>query len=312
MKTLRGIASFIAVARLGSFTAAARLEGVSSVAVSKNVSTLERHLGVRLVHRSTRKLTLTPEGAAFHQQCAGPLRELDEAQKNAQSATRALSGCVRVTCVSPIATGYLLPLMKEFHAQHPKVQVELHLDDAVTDLIEQGYDVGLRVGRLDDSSLVARRVCALPFVLCASASYLSAHGAPANLEALAGHNCIRLRRSDGTAFFPWFVLGLDSAASRTLVGDIVVNSFEAELAAAELGLGIACLPLPLALDAIRSGRLRPLLPGHVHSQLSLCLHYPNRKNLPARTRALVEFVLARLLAERDLQLPHAQLLAPFV
>jgi DNA-binding transcriptional LysR family regulator len=312
MKTLRGIASFVAVARSGSFTAAAKQEGVSSVAVSKNVSTLERHLGVRLLHRSTRQLTLTAEGLAFHQQCSGPLQELHEAQKNAQSSTRSLSGLVRVTCVSPIATGYLLPLMKEFHAQHPKVQVELHLDDAVSDLIEQRYDLGLRVGQLDDSSLVARRVCALPFVLCASALYLSERGAPADLAALADHNCLRLRRPQDQGFFPWFVLGLDHARAHTLGGDVVVSSFEALLAAAELGLGVTCLPLPLALPAIRSGRLRPLLPGHVHAELSLWLQYPNRKNLPARTRSLVEFVLDKLLAERDLQLPHAQLLAPFV
>jgi DNA-binding transcriptional LysR family regulator len=312
MKTLRGITSFIAVADSGSFAAAARLEGVSPVAVSKNVSTLERHLGVRLLQRSTRKLALTPEGTAFHQQCAGPLRDLAAAQQRAQSSTRALSGLLRVTCVSPIANGYLLPLMQRFHAQHPRVQVELHLEDAVSDLIEGSYDVAVRVGPLADSSLVARQISALPFVLCASAAYLAAQGVPAHLEDLLHRNCIRLRRPGQQAFFPWLVQGLEPALAQKLGGDLVVNTFEAQLVAAELGLGIACLPLPLALRSFRAGRLRPMLSEHVHASLTLCLHYPNRKNLPARTRAFVDFVLAALLSERDLQLPPAQLLAPFV
>jgi DNA-binding transcriptional LysR family regulator len=312
MKTLRGITSFIAVASSGSFTAAARLEGVSPVAVSKNVSTLERHLGVRLVQRSTRKLALTPEGVAFHQQCAGPLRELEAAQAHAQGSTRALSGLVRVTCVAPIGTGYLLPMMKGFHQVHPKVQVDLHLDDAVSDLIDERFDVSLRVGALRDSSLVARRVAALPFVLCASAGYLAERGAPADLADLPAHNCIRQSRPGQQLPFPWFVGGVAAAALEGLGGDLMVNSFDAVLAAAEQGLGIGCLPLPLALRSIRSGQIRPLLTEHVDARLSLCLHYPNRKNLPARTRAFVDFVAERLAQERDLQTPHAQLLAAFV
>ncbi len=311
MKTLRGIASFVAVAQTGSFTAAARSEGISAVAVGKNVSTLERHLGVRLVQRSTRRIALTPEGVAFHLRCAGPLRELEAAQSQAQGSTGALSGLIRVTCVSPIATGYLLPLLGDFRARHPGVRVDLHLDDAVNDLIEHGYDVAVRVGPLPDSSLVSRPVAALPFVLCASPGYLAAHGAPATLDALAGHECIRIHRPGRKAPFPWFVAGLDPARSQRLDGGVAVSDFEASLAAAEHGLGIACLPLALALEAIRAGRLHVVLPAHVDASLTLCLHYPSRRNLPARTRAFIEFVSDRLGAQRDLTTPHALLLAPF-
>ncbi|MFZ4757813.1 MAG: LysR family transcriptional regulator [Burkholderiaceae bacterium] len=312
MKTLRGIASFVAVARTGSFTAAARSEGISAVAVGKNVSTLERHLGVRLVQRSTRRIALTPEGAAFHLRCAGPLRELEAAQSQAQESAQVLSGLLKVTCVSPIATGFLLPLLRDFRALHPGVRVTLNLDDAVNDLIEQGYDVAVRVGPLPDSSLVVRPIAALPFVLCASPGYLASHGAPATLDALAEHDCVRIHRPGRQAPFPWFVAGLDRAVAQRLVGGVAVSDLEGSLAAAEHGLGIACLPLVLALEAIRAGRLHVLLPAHVDASLSLCLHYPSRRNLPARTRAFVDFVFERLRGQRDLTTPHALLLAPFV
>lgn len=310
MKTLRGIASFVAVARTGSFTAAARSEGISAVAVGKNVSTLERHLGVRLVQRSTRRLSLTPEGVAFHQRCAGPLRELEAAQSQAQGSASALSGLLKVTCVSPIATGYLVPMLGEFRMRHPGVRVELHLDDAVTDLIEHGYDLSVRVGPRPDSSLVSRPVAAFAFVLCASPAYLAARRAPVTLDELAGHDCIRLRRAGRAAPFPWFVAGLEPAVAQRLDGGVTVSTFEASLAAAEHGLGIACLPLPLALEPIRAGRLRVVLPAHVDSSLTLCLHYPSRRNLPARTRAFIDFVSERLGAQRDLTTPPAVLLAP--
>jgi DNA-binding transcriptional LysR family regulator len=311
MKSLKGIASFVSVASSGSFAAAAKLQGVSAVAVGKNVATLERQLGVRLIHRTTRALSLTAEGAAFLQQCAGPLRELEAAQVNVQQGSRALSGLVRVTCVSPIAVGYVLPLLAPFHARYPKVQVELHLDDALADMIAQGYDVGIRVGELREANLIARPVAPLPFVACASPAYLADRGAPATLEALAAHHCIRLRRSGRHAPFPWLLRGMTPALQSAVKGNLMVNDIAALVAAAELGLGIACLPLALAIRSFRSGRLRPLLTAHIDAQLTLFLHFPNRKNLPARTRAFVDFMLERLRAEADLQMPPRELLAPF-
>jgi DNA-binding transcriptional LysR family regulator len=135
MKSLKGITSFVSVASSGSFAAAAKLLGVSAVAVSKNVATLERQLGVRLFQRTTRKLSLTQEGQAFYDQCQGPLRELEAAQTVAEQSTLAPSGVVRVTCLSPLGMGFIIPLMGSFAVQYPKVQVELHLDNAVSDMV---------------------------------------------------------------------------------------------------------------------------------------------------------------------------------
>ena len=158
MKSFKGIASFVAVATSGSFAAAAKLQGVSAVAVSKNVATLERQLGVRLLQRTTRKLKLTPEGQTFYRQCLGPMRELEAAQAVVEQSGKALSGLVRVTSVTPFGMGYIMPLIPQFHAINPKVHIELHLDDAINDMVAQGYDVGIRVGQLRDSSLVAPSV----------------------------------------------------------------------------------------------------------------------------------------------------------
>jgi DNA-binding transcriptional LysR family regulator len=192
MKSLKGIGSFVAVASAGSFAAAAKLQGVSAVAVSKNVATLERQLGVRLFQRTTRKLSLTLEGRTFYSQCLGPLRELEAAQAVVQQSGKALSGLVRVTSAAPFASGFILPLLPAFHAVNPKVQIQLHLDDSVSDMVAQGYDVGIRVGRLKDSSLVARPIAPLPFVVCGSPGYLKSRAYPQTLADLSEHNCLRL------------------------------------------------------------------------------------------------------------------------
>jgi DNA-binding transcriptional LysR family regulator len=312
MKSLKGIASFVAVATTGSFSAAAKLQGVSAVATSKNVATLERQLGVRLFQRTTRKLSLTDEGVSFFRQCEGPLRELQAAQVAAEQSSKSLSGMVRVTSVSPIATGYLLPLIPAFHAINPKVRIELHLDDGVSDMIEQGFDVGIRVGQLRDSTLVARPIANMPFVVCGSTAYLKLRGVPQTLAELSNHNCVRLRRPGRQEPFPWFLLGMDSALDKSLQGNFSVTDFHAVMSAAAQGQGLACVPLPMAMPLFRTGQLKPVLTEHIDPQFIVYVHYPNRKNLPERTRTFVDFVLKRLSDELDLQTNHQELVAPFV
>jgi DNA-binding transcriptional LysR family regulator len=312
MKSLKGIASFVSVAASGSFAAAAKLQGVSSVAVSKNVATLERQLGVRLFQRTTRSLKLTPEGQTFYDQCAGPLRELEAAEASAAQSTQAAQGVVRVTCVPPLATGYLIPLLSQFHALHPKVQVELHLDSGVADMVAGGFDVGIRVGPMNDSAFIARAIAPLPFVMCASPAYLAQHGTPASLADLASHNCIRITRPSQQGTIPWMQKGMTEALGKTLQGNALVSDFAAAAQAAVCSLGITCIPLPLALPLFRAGQLRPVLAEHIAARLELYLHYPNRKNLPNRTRVFVDFVLEALRQEPDLLTDAQVLVAPFV
>jgi DNA-binding transcriptional LysR family regulator len=313
MKSLKGISSFVAVASSGSFAAAAKLQGVSAVAVSKNVATLERQLAVRLFQRTTRKLSLTPEGSQFYRQCLGPLRELEAAQAVIEKSSKALSGLVRVTCAAPFATGYLLPIVQQFHAAHPRVQIELHLDDSVSDMVAQGYDVGIRVGRMKSSSLVARAIAPLPFVVCASPEYLRQRGEPVMLEDLAEHNCLRLSRIGSREPMPWFLTGLlDGKSAISIDGNLKLNDFSALQTAAVQGLGLACVPLPLAMPDIRRGRLVPVLTAHINTDLLVYLYYPNRKNLPTRTRSFVDYVLAALEKEKDLHAAPQEMLAAYL
>jgi DNA-binding transcriptional LysR family regulator len=312
MKSLKGIESFIEVASTGSFRAAARQLGVSAVAVSKNVATLERQLGVRLFQRTTRKLNLTAEGQNYYAQCLGPLRELEAAQVVVQNSSNALSGLVRITSATPFGAGFILPMLPKFQALHPKVQISLHLDDTVNDLIANGYDIGIRVGQLRDSSLVARPISPLPFVVCVSASYLAKHGVPSQLEDLKQHNCLRLSRAGSQEPMPWFLKGCDAKMDRQIIGNLLINDFSSLLTAAVHGQGIVCVPLPLAMPMFRSGQLQPVLPDLIESKIQVYLYYPNRQNLPARTRSLIDFILEQLKQEQDLQTPAQHLIAPFL
>src|SRR5262245_20820330 len=166
LESIRGVIGFVRTVAAGSFAGAAKQLGVSPVAVSKNVQRLEHRLGVRLLQRSTRKLSLTEEGRLFYERCTGPLRELEGAQAAVRDKSRSPAGRLRVTSVSPFGQTYLLPLLPAFSRRYSEIEVELHLDDAVSDMIADGYDVGIRAGEMRDSTMVARAIAPLHFVVC--------------------------------------------------------------------------------------------------------------------------------------------------
>jgi DNA-binding transcriptional LysR family regulator len=312
LNSLKGISSFVAVASAGSFTAAAKLQGVTAVAVGKNVATLEAHMGVRLFQRTTRTLRLTAEGEIFYAQCLEPLRALEAAQLSAQTSTKARAGLVRITCAAAFGAGFIVPLMPEFHAAYPHIHIELHLDDNVNDMVLDGYDVGLRIGRLNDSALIARPIAPLPFVVCASPGYLKRCGVPRVPADLARHNCLRMRRARNAAAMPWLLRDAGPDFSATLTGNFFVNDFSALVAAGVQGQGLVNAPLPLVMPLFRAGQLQPVLTEHIEPRLTVYLYFLNRKNLPARTRCVIDFILARLGTSPDLQTPHQALVAPFL
>lgn len=311
MKSLKGISSFIAVASSGSFAAAARLQGVSAVAVSKNVSTLERQLAVRLFQRSTRQLTLTPEGTQFYAQCQGPLRALEEAQAALHTSAKGASGLVRMTCVAPFGMGFIVPLLPAFHALHPLIRVELHLDDVLNDMVGDGYDIGIRVGELRDASFVARPLGYMPFAVCGSPTYFALHPAPKQLSDLSLHNCLRLRRKGSQAPMPWFLKGLEAADDKLLIGNFLSNEFAPLLQSAKQGQGLICAPLPQLMPAIRKGELQAVLTQCIESKFQVFLHYPNRRNMPARVLLLVNFLLSELANIQDLHTSAQKLLEQY-
>ena len=308
MESIRGVLGFVKTVAAGSFAGAAKELGVTPVAVSKNVQRLEKDLGVRLLQRSTRKLSLTDEGRLFHERCIGPLQALENAHAAVKDKGSAAAGVVRVTSVSPFGRSYVVPLLPEFSRRFPKLQVELDLDDAVSDMIAQRYDIGIRVGELRDGSMVAREIAALPFVVCASPVYLAARGTPRVPADLIAHNCLRMRsRATGRAL-NWTLGREREPVVPPVEGDLVSNDLTALVTAALHGQGLVCAPLPLVLPLLRAGALVAPMPQWLAHGQHVYIHYPNRRNLPVRVRTLVNFLLERLRANPDLTTDPATLL----
>jgi DNA-binding transcriptional LysR family regulator len=304
MRSLRGILNFTRTAELGSFVAAARELDISPVAVSQNISRLEKNLGVRLFARSTRALQLTPEGHAFWEQCKGPLAQLDTACKDIASDALHASGKVRATVISPLAHIYLLPLLPLFFQRHPDIQLELELSEDPTALIAKRFDLGIRVGTLNDAAFVARPLGPMRLLLCASPAYLAVHGTPAHLDDLASHALLQLQVTGREQTTPFFVQtqrdGGRSLQMLQLPGRFICNDFRSLLQACIDGIGVAQLPQPIALAALRQGLLKTFLPEHVPEGWQLFIHYPSRKQLPARVRVFVDFCIEHFSGHADL------------
>jgi DNA-binding transcriptional LysR family regulator len=304
MQTLRGILNFTRTAELGSFAKASRELGISPVAVSQNISRLEQRLGVRLFARSTRQLQLTPEGKSFLEKCRRPLAELDLAFKEVSTDAQIASGKVRATVISPVAYLYLIPLLPLFYERFPGITLELELSEDASPLIDRRFDVGIRVSALDDEAFVARPLGPLRLLLCAAPSYLARHGQPSKLDDLGRHQLLQLQISGRETPTPFIVQNRNDGSRSTqflqLPGRFITNDYRSLTQACIDGLGIAQLPQPLVLNALRSGGLKLLLPTSILEGLQIYLHYPSRKQLPARVRAFVDFVVEHLGGHPDL------------
>ena len=316
MESLRGMVSFVQTARSGSFVAAAEVLGVSSVAVSRNVARLELQLGVRLFARTTRHLALTVEGAALLAQCEGPLAQLGQAFERSRAAADAPAGRVRVTAVSPFVRAYLMPQLAAFHARYPRVELDIDLSDQVTDLVAERWDVGIRVGPLRDAGFVARPLGPLTLVLCAAPSFLAAPHRPHTVPELAAGHALVMKLNDTESILPWWLSDPTGARGSTqgmqqlpVTGPLRCNDFLALCEACCAGVGVAQLPLVVALPALRAGRLKVVAHEQAPQGLHLFVHYPSR-HLPARVRALVDFVIEIAQAHPDLAVDPLQFAAP--
>jgi len=310
MKGISGAVGFVRTVEAGSFAGAAKKLGITPVAVSKNVQRLEQRLGVRLLRRSTRKLSVTEEGRLYYERCAGPLRELEIAESVIADKGKSPTGTIRVTSLSPFGRTYVLPLIPAFSRLYPGIELELRLDDAVSDMIAGGYDVGIRAGDARDGSMVMREVAPLHFVVCGAPSYFAERGIPLTVADLSKHNCLRLR-GRGPAV-KWRLGPKESADSALIKGNFIAYDFTTLVAAAVHGQGLVFAPLPLVLPLFRTGELRPVLPECVSQPARIFIHYMSRKHLPARVKAFVNFMLEHLRSNPDLTSDPQVLLAPFV
>jgi DNA-binding transcriptional LysR family regulator len=291
MDLLGALRTFVRTAELGSFSAVGRETGASHSAITRQIADLEAHFGVRLFHRTTRRLSLTDDGEILLAQ-ARDLNERAEALEIALSGHRSSpAGLVRLG-TSVTAGMFLARRLPVLLAQHPGLSVELVIRDQPGDMIEERLDLGLRAGEISDSSLVARLIGRYGRLAVAAPEYLEQHGTPDTPLDLPHHACLL---HDGvTERDIWHFDGPDGAISVKVSGSFIANNTEAVHAAARAGHGIALLAEMQVRDDIRSGRLRWVLCKYPSLRVPVYLVYPSRRHLPPRTRVVMDFVLEQL------------------
>lgn len=306
---VRAILSFVQVADAGSFAAAGRVLGISSAAVSKNVAALERGLGVRLMNRTTRTLSLTEEGAVFLRQARIGLEALDAAVDVLAEHRVQVAGRVRISTSAALGRDQLMRALPGLMARYPELQVEVDFDDRVVDLVGDGYDLAIRGGQIADSALISRPICKFKLVLVAAPSYLARAGVPLAPSELAGHKLL-VRRFLGGRVPPWSFMGADgSISSLALDGAALVLSAPESLAqAAADGLGIAQVGLHSAWPYLKSGQLRLVMPEqHDTGSYEMVMVYPHRALVASRVRATIDYLLEAFARDEALHVPLSAL-----
>lgn len=295
MENLNGIVEFVKTAETLSFVAAGRKLGVSASAVGKTIAKLEQSLGVRLFHRTTRRVTLTDEGRLFHERCERILGELRDAQAILSEAAQTPRGRLRVS-LPVIGYRFLLPVLSTFRARYPHVELDLDFNDRIVDVVEGGFDAVIRSGTLFDSSLMSRRLGRFRFMLCASPDYAARAGLPQTLAGLSTHDCVRYRFPTTGKLQPWG-LAADGSEPPRLRTAMTCNNMEALRGAVIAGFGIGFMPDFLARDALASGALIPVLDSHPISPGQFSILWPSSRQLSPKLRVFVDFMCEHLFSD---------------
>lgn len=290
MEDLHAIESFVRVVDAKSFRAAAAQLGMTPSGVSRAVARLEESIGVRLLFRSTRSLRLTDDGESFYERCKGVLADLDEAVDALGYARVKPRGRLRVAMNVSIGRAALIPNLAEFEARYPDIRLELLMSERNVGLIEEGIDCAIRMGELEDSNLVARKLGHFNNVLCASPEYLVQHGTPANIEDLKQHLCINYLYPTSGRAYQWQFDTPQGRAALDVDAHIVINDGESVIQAAMAGLGIIQVPHCLAAGPIRHGKLQVILEDTISTGSPVWIVYPQKKHLSARVHAFIDWV----------------------
>ncbi|RMX07774.1 LysR family transcriptional regulator [Corticibacter populi] len=284
---------FAAVVDAGSFVRAGEALNMSKAAVSRHVDALEKRLGVRLLQRTTRRLALTEEGSGFYHHCRDILAAMESAEAEVTSRVLEPSGTLRINVPVSFAQRHLDPLWGEFLRRYPKVGLDITLNDRVVDLIDEGFDMCVRIGNLSSSSLVSRRLASTSVLLVASPEYLRAHGTPSEPADLASHQVIAYSNWGGSGREEWAFTPVDGGEPVRVRLDsrVVSNSGDPCRHIALEGGGIVMQPDFLIGDDLRAGRLVTLLPQYAPRELGIHAVYPSRKQLPQKVRAMVNYLV---------------------
>lgn len=280
---------FTAVVEAGSFVGAVDALRMSKAAVSRHVDSLEQRLGVRLLQRTTRRLSLTEEGRIFYQRSKEVLAALDDAESEVSSRTLEPSGLIRVNVPLTFGIMHLAPLWNAFMHAHPQVDLDITLNDRVVDLVDEGYDLAVRISDLPDSMLISRKLVATRMMLCASPAYLELHGAPEHPQELMKHRVLAYANWSGRD--EWHFDGPEGKVVVRTRARVYSNNGDTCRAIALQGGGIMLQPSFMLDEDLRRGHLVELMPEYRAIELGVYAVYPTRKQLPLRVRRLVDFLV---------------------
>ncbi|MEO5332726.1 MAG: LysR family transcriptional regulator [Magnetococcus sp. YQC-5] len=283
--------TFVRVVDSGSFSEAARKGAVSRAAVSKYIVVLEEYLGIRLLNRTTRQLHLTAEGELYYQRCRKILEEITETEQTVTHLHAAPRGLLRVSAPMSFGIQHLSPAIADFLLDFPGIEMDLVLNDRFVDLLEEGFDVAVRIGVLESSTLMARRLATAKLVLCASPTYVTRHGMPKEPEDLAQHACLSYSYTAVPSIWR-FSQGSEERVVR-IKGPLQVNNGDAMRVAVRAGVGVAVFPDFLIEEDLRVNTLIPLLPEFEMPQLGIYAVYPPTRYLSAKVRKFVDFLVDR-------------------
>ncbi|WP_372994055.1 LysR family transcriptional regulator [Marinobacter sp.] len=285
---------FVRAAAEGSLSAAGRTLHMSPAMATKHVDTLEARLGVKLLHRTTRQLTLTDTGREYLDACQRILRELDEVESDVSAQRHEATGLLRMNAPLSFGLRFIAPLIPAFTHQYPMVEVELDLNDTRQDLLKDGWDLLIRVGHLENSELRARRMGDCPMVICAAPAYLARHGTPRRISELSGHNCLSYTLSPQQANGTW-AFGRKGEIQVPVKGNLKANNGDALLSAALHGQGIIYQPHFIVSEALASGELVALELDHPPLEIGgVYVMFPPGHRLPLKVRAMIDYLADEL------------------
>ncbi|MBE7522773.1 MAG: LysR family transcriptional regulator [Burkholderiales bacterium] len=289
MDRFQSIAAFVSVIENGSFARAAEKLGQSVSAVSRRVAELEEHLDARLLNRTTRRLSLTETGRAFHERAVQLLADLEEAEQGASAGGVTPRGTLKLTAPITYGIRVLAPIVAAFAAKYDQVRVDVDLSDRVVDLVDEGFDLAVRIGEIRSQFLVARRIGATSLVCCAAPSYLERHGTPRTPDDLARHSCLTYEYA--ATRHQWRFIGADGGDKVVRIGGpLHANNGRMLGALAIEGAGIVCEPDFILAPDLERGALVPILTDWTLPSIAIHAAYPSRRHLSAKVRAFVDFL----------------------
>ncbi|AMP40323.1 MULTISPECIES: LysR family transcriptional regulator [Ralstonia solanacearum species complex] len=305
----RAIATFAKAVELGSIRQAALAQGVTPQAASQAIAQLELHLGVRLLHRTTRNLALTEEGQQFLENTQPAIAALDRALALAREAKDDIAGPLRIVGPKSSFAAILMPLLDAFCRTHPGIQPDIQLDDGIGNWVLDRVDVGFRIGASPNEGVIGRQLFPVQMIVCAAPAYLATHGVPATLDDLVTHRCSVYRHPATGKVAPWYLTVDGKVEHRQMSPAFSTNDSELELQAVLAGQAIGQLANFSAASHIRAGRLVPVLLPHMSAHIGLHIYYGSRAALPMRVREFLDLAIARLLDCADYVLSSKELAA---